>query len=329
MKAVLATPALVDTDLPEPTPGPHDLRVRVEALAVNPVDTKVRAGIEPAGAGKVLGWDAAGVVEAVGTEVSRFLVGDQVMFAGDMSRAGCNAEVVLVDERLAGRKPTRLTWAEAAAVPLTGLTAWEALIDRLGLDPLGGDRNRRLLILGGAGGVGSIAIQLALWAGLEVIASASRPESAAWVRELGADHVVDHHQPLAPQLAALGFEQVDFIANFCNTDAYWDVMAELIRPMGSIVAIVGNRQPLDLNRLKEKSVRFAWEFMFTRSLFQTPDMVEQGVILDRLADLFDRGELRPTLRQTLRPINAANLEQAHDQLVSGRTIGKIALAGWA
>ncbi len=329
MKAVLATPALVDTDLPEPTPGPHDLRVRVEALAVNPVDTKVRAGIDPAKPGRVLGWDAAGVVEAVGTEVSRFLVGDQVMFAGDMSRSGCNAEVVLVDERLAGRKPTRLTWAEAAAVPLTGLTAWEALIDRLGLDPLGGDRNRRLLILGGAGGVGSIAIQLALWAGLEVIASASRPESAAWVRELGADHVVDHHQPLAPQLAALGFEQVDFIANFCNTDAYWEVMAELIRPMGSIVAIVGNRQPLDLNRLKEKSVRFAWEFMFTRSLYQTPDMVEQGVILDRLADLFDRGELRPTLRQTLRPINAANLEQAHAQLVTGRTIGKIALASWA
>ncbi len=329
MKAVLATPALVDTDLPEPTPGPHDLRVRVEALAVNPVDTKVRAGIDPTQPGRVLGWDAAGVVEAVGTEVSRFLVGDQVMFAGDMSRAGCNAEVVLVDERLAGRKPTRLTWAEAAAVPLTGLTAWEALIDRLGLDPLGSDRNRRLLILGGAGGVGSIAIQLALWVGLEVIASASRPGSAAWVRELGADHVVDHHQPLAPQLAALGFEQVDFIANFCNTDAYWEVMAELIRPMGSIVAIVGNRQPLDLNRLKEKSVRFAWEFMFTRSLYQTPDMVEQGVILDRLADLFDRGELRPTLRQTLRPINAANLEQAHAQLVSGRTIGKIALAGWA
>jgi len=323
MKAVLATPALVDTDLPEPTPGPHDLRVRVEALAVNPVDTKVRAGIDPAGPGQVLGWDAAGVVEAVGTEVRRFLVGDQVMFSGDMSRAGCNAEVVLVDERLAGRKPTRLTWAEAAAVPLTGLTAWEALIDRLGLDPLGGDRNRSLLILGGAGGVGSIAIQLALWAGREVIASASRPESAAWVRELGADHVVDHHQPLAPQLAALGFEQVDFIANFCNTDAYWDVMAELIRPMGSIVAIVGNRQPLDLNRLKEKSVRFAWEFMFTRSLYQTPDMVEQGVILDRLADLFDRGELRPIVDRVLPLGEVAQAHRALDQHHVGKVVLRV------
>jgi NADPH2:quinone reductase len=328
MKAVLATPALIDTTQPEPVPGPRDLLVRIEAVAVNPVDTKVRSGLEAGQPGRLLGWDAAGVVEAVGAEVRRFLVGDQVMFAGDLGRPGCNAEAVLVDERLAGRKPTRLSWAEAAAVPLTGLTAWEALIDRLGLDPLGGDRNRSLLILGGAGGVGSIAIQLALWAGLEVIASASRAESAAWVRELGADHVVDHHQPLPPQLAALGFEQVDFIANFSDTDAYWNVMAELIRPMGSIVAIVGNRQPLDLNRLKEKSVRFAWEFMFTRSRYQTPDMVEQGVILDRLADLFDRGELRPTLRQSMSPINAANLEQAHAQLASGRSIGKIALAGW-
>ncbi|MCP9835145.1 MULTISPECIES: zinc-binding alcohol dehydrogenase family protein [unclassified Cyanobium] len=329
MRAILATPALVETELPEPIPGPHDLLVRIEAVAVNPIDTKLRAAVGAGAAAKQLGWDAAGVVAAAGERVSRLRVGDPVMFAGDASRAGCNAEAVLVDERLAGRKPARLSWAEAASVPLTGLTAWEALFERLDLDPDGkAGPGRSLLILGGAGGVGSIAIQLARRAGAVVIASASRPESAAWVRELGADHVVDHHQPLAPQLAALGFEAVDRIANFSDTDAYWEAMAALIAPLGSIVAIVGNRRPLDLNRLKAKSVRFAWEFMFTRSQFQTTDMGRQGEILDRLAELFEAGELRPTLGRTLSPINAANLEIAHAQLASGSTIGKLALVGW-
>ncbi len=329
MRAILATQALVDTELPEPVPGPHDLLVRIEAVAVNPIDTKLRAAVTPGDPPRQLGWDAAGVVAAAGERVDRFRVGDGVMFAGDAGRAGCNAEAVLVDGRLVGRRPSRLSWAEAASVPLTGLTAWESLFERLNLDPAGGTgRSRSLLILGGAGGVGSIAIQLARRAGAVVIASASRPESAAWVRELGADHVVDHHRPLAPQLAALGFEAVDHIANFSDTDAYWEVMAELIAPLGSIVAIVGNRHPLDLNRLKAKSVTFAWEFMFTRSQFQTADMGRQGEILDRLAQLFEAGELRPTLTRTLSPINAANLELAHAQLASGSTIGKIALVGW-
>jgi zinc-binding alcohol dehydrogenase family protein len=221
----------VDRELPEPTPGPHDLLVRIEAVAVNPIDTKLRAAVGPGMAPKQLGWDGAGVAAAVGEQVSRFQAGDPVMFAGDAGRAGCNAEAVLVDERLVGRKPARLSWAEAAAVPLTGLTAWESLFERLDLDPTGGHgRGPSLLIIGGAGGVGSIAIQLARRAGAVVIASASRPESAAWVRQLGADHVVDHHRPLAPQLAALGFEAVDHIANFSDTDAYWNVMAELIKP---------------------------------------------------------------------------------------------------
>jgi NADPH:quinone reductase len=329
MRAILATPALVDTELPEPVPGPHDLLVRIEAVAVNPIDTKLRAAVGEGDPPRQLGWDAAGVVAAVGERVMRFRVGDAVMFAGDAGRAGCNAEAVLVDGRLVGRKPARLSWAEAASMPLTGLTAWEALFERLDLDPDGGTgRGPSLLILGGAGGVGSIAIQLARRAGAVVIASASRPESAAWVRELGADHVVDHRRPLAPQLAALGFEAVDRIANFSDTDAYWEVMAELIAPLGSIVAIVGNRRPLDLNLLKAKSVTFAWEFMFSRSQFQTADMGRQGEILDHLAALFEAGELRPTLGRTLSPINAANLEMAHAQLATGRTIGKIALAGW-
>ncbi|MBD2720136.1 zinc-binding alcohol dehydrogenase family protein [Synechococcus sp. FACHB-909] len=329
MRAILATPALVDTELPEPVPGPHDLLVRIEAVAVNPIDTKLRAAVGEGDPPRQLGWDAAGVVAATGEGVGRFRVGDAVMFAGDAGRAGCNAEAVLVDERLVGHRPSRLSWAEAASVPLTGLTAWEALFERLDLDPAGGTgRGRSLLILGGAGGVGSIAIQLARRAGAVVIASASRPESAAWVRELGADHVVDHQRPLAPQLAALGYEVVDLIANFSDTDAYWEVMAELIAPLGSIVAIVGNRHPLDLNRLKAKSVTFAWEFMFSRSQFQTADMGRQGEILDRIAELFEAGELRPTLGRTLSPINAANLAIAHAQLASGRTIGKIALVGW-
>ncbi|KAF0654503.1 zinc-binding alcohol dehydrogenase family protein [Cyanobium sp. Copco_Reservoir_LC18] len=332
MRAILATPALVDTELPEPVPGPHDLLVRIEAVAVNPIDTKLRAAVGVGDPPRQLGWDAAGVVAAVGERVGRFRVGDAVMFAGDAGRAGCNAEAVLVDERLVGHKPARLSWAEAASVPLTGLTAWESLFERLGLDPDGGGggsaKGPSLLILGGAGGVGSIAIQLARRAGAVVIASASRPESAAWVRQLGADHVVEHHRPLAPQLAALGFETVDHIANFSDTDAYWEAMAELIAPLGSIVAIVGNRRPLDLNRLKAKSVTFAWEFMFSRSQFQTADMGRQGEILDQLAALFDAGALRPTLARTLSPINAANLGIAHAQLVTGSTIGKIALVGW-
>ncbi|MCP9859623.1 MULTISPECIES: zinc-binding alcohol dehydrogenase family protein [unclassified Cyanobium] len=332
MRAILATPALVDTELPEPTPGPGDLLVRIEAVAVNPIDTKLRAAVGAGAAPRQLGWDAAGVVVAAGERVGRFRVGDAVMFAGDAGRAGCNAEAVLVDERLVGRKPARLSWAEAASVPLTGLTAWECLFERLGLDPdagaAGSGMGPSLLILGGAGGVGSIAIQLARRAGAVVIASASRPESAAWVRQLGADHVVDHHRPLAPQLAALGFEAVDRIANFSDTDAYWEVMAALIAPLGSIVAIVGNRRPLDLNLLKAKSVTFAWEFMFSRSQFQTADMGRQGEILDRLAQLLEAGELRPTLGRTLSPINAANLAIAHAQLASGSTIGKITLAGW-
>ncbi|KEF40853.1 MAG: NADPH:quinone reductase [Cyanobium sp. CACIAM 14] len=328
MKAVLATPALIDTELPEPTPGRRDLLVRVEAVAINPVDAKVRASLCPGDPPRQLGWDAAGVVRAVGEQTKRFRPGDAVIFAGAIDRPGCHAEAVLVDERLVGHLPAGLSWAEAAAVPLTGLTAWEALFERLRLDPYGGDRGSRLLILGGGGGVGSMAIQLARRAGLTVIASASRPKSQGWVRELGADHVVDHLQPLAPQLAALGFGPVEAIANFSDTDAYWPVMAELIAPQGSIVAIVGNRTPLDLNLLKEKSVTFAWEFMFTRSRFQTADMGRQGEILDELARLLESGALRPTLRRTFTPINAANLEKAYAELASGRMVGKLALAGW-
>lgn len=320
-------------ELPPPSPGPEDLLVRIEAVAVNPVDTKVRSGLPDRGncggiPPRLLGWDAAGVVEAVGPGVGRLAVGDRVWFAGDISRPGCYAEQVLVEEAICAPRPANLSAAEAAALPLTGLTAWEALFERLGLDPQGADRDRTLLILGGAGGVGSIAIQLARRAGLRVIASASRPESRAWCEAMGASAVVDHRQPLPPQLAALGCTTVDAIANFSDTDAYWSVMAELIRPQGSIVAIVGNRAPLDLNLLKAKSASFHWEFMFTRPQCRTPDRGEQGEILRRLAAAVEAGELRTTLTTRLSPINPANLALAHSRLEGGRCIGKIVLEGW-
>jgi len=319
-------------ELPDPVPGPQDLLVRVEAVAVNPVDTKVRSGLPGPGAGappRLLGWDVAGVVEASGDAVARFVTGDRVWFAGDISRPGCNAERVLVEEAICGHQPANLSAAEAAALPLTGLTAWEALFERLGLDPEGADAGRSLLILGGAGGVGSMAIQLARRAGLVVIATASRPESRAWCERMGASHVVDHGQPLAPQLAALGLPELDTIANFSDTDAYWPVMAQLIRPQGAIVAIVGNRAPLDLNLLKAKSVSFHWEFMFTRPQFRTPDRGRQGEILERLAQLVEAGELCTTLTTHLSPISPTNLALAHGRLEEGRSIGKIVLEGWA
>lgn len=322
--------SLVDLELPKPTPAGHDLLVRVEAISVNPVDTKVRQkrGAEET-APRVLGWDAAGVVEAIGHDVTAFEVGDEVYYAGDITRPGSNSEFQLVDARIVGLKPTALSFAEAAAMPLTTITAWEALFDRLGVDRHSkAHRDRSLLIIGGAGGVGSIAIQLAKLADLTVIATASRAETSQWVRNLGADHVVDHRQPLPAQLAALGYSQVDYIANFSNTDEYWEVMAEVIRPQGHIVSIVENSAPLDLNLLKSKSATFTWEFMFTRAMYQTPDMAAQGELLNEAAAYFESGELRTTLTDTLSPINAENIRLAHTQLASGRTIGKLALFGW-
>lgn len=321
---------LQDTSIPfPPLPGPHDLRVRVEAVAVNPVDLKVRSTLAPGAPPQVLGWDAAGVVEAIGDAVQKFRLGDGVMFAGAIHRSGCQAESVLVDARLAGRKPANLSFAEAAALPLTGLTAWESLFERLGLDPEGGDRGRTLLILGGAGGVGSMAIQLARRAELHVIASASRAESQAWVQQLGAKWVVDHSMPIGPQLDTLGLDTVDAIANFHDTDRYWELMAERIQPQGGIVALVSSKGGLDLNLLKSKSVRFCWEYMFTRSQFQTPDMEEQGRILDFLASAAERESLVTTARTFMAPISAATLNEAYSLLQEGHSLGKIVLSGWS
>jgi zinc-binding alcohol dehydrogenase family protein len=321
--------SLLDVELPKPQPSSHDLLVRIEAVSVNPVDTKVRApNSKVESVPRVLGWDAAGVVQAVGSAVTQFQPGDEVFYAGDIIRPGSNAEFQLVDERIVGRKPRKPSFAEAAALPLTTITASEAFFERLGIDRNGGNRGQSVLIIGGAGSVGSIAIQLAKLAGLVVITTASRAETLQWVRDLGADQVLNHRQPLPPQLTRVGQGEVDYIANFNNTDAYWTTMAEVIRPQGRIVSIVENEKPLDLNLLKSKSVSFGWEFMFTRSMYQTPDMAEQGVLLNETAALVDGGKVRSTLTETLSPINAENLRAAHASLESGRSIGKLALSGW-
>ncbi len=323
--------ALIDLDLADPSPAPRDLLVRVHAVAVNPVDTKVRRGklgfTEPEPL--VLGWDAAGIVEAIGSDVTSFSVGDEVWYAGDLTRPGCNSERHLVDERIAARKPRSLDFAQAASLPLTALTAWEALFARMGLDAEGGNHGRTLLVLGGAGGVGSIAIQLARTAGLTVFATASRPVSAEWVRSLGATHVLNHAAPLRPQIEALGFDHVGYIANFADTNAYWETMADLIAPQGRLCNIVGTTAPVNLGALMQKSVTVSWELMFTRPMFQTPDMDAQHGILGRVADLVDAGVVRHTARQVLRPINAAMLKTAHAQIEAGRTIGKIVLEDWS
>lgn len=322
--------SLVDVDIATPVPEGRDLLVKVAAISVNPVDAKVRAPkdkVEPAT--RVLGWDAAGTVAAVGPDVTLFKVGDPVFYAGSITRPGANSEFHLVDERIVGHKPASLDFAQAAALPLTAITAWEALFDRLGVSPQGEHAGRSVLVIGGAGGVGSIGIQLAkTLAGLTVIATASRPESAAWCRELGADHTIDHHGDMPAQLRQLGFAEVDYILCFNDTDRHFAAMATAIAPQGKICSIVENSGPLAVGDLKSKSATFVWEFMFTRSMFGTPDMIEQYLLLNEVARLVDAGRLRTTLGENLGRIDAANLRRAHAMLESGRTIGKLVLEGF-
>ena len=321
--------ALVDIELPKPEAAGRDLLVRVEAVSVNPVDTKVRKRAQPeAGQWKVLGWDAAGTVEAVGPEASRFRPGDKVFYAGAIGRQGSNAEFHLVDERIVGGMPASLPFAEAAAQPLTAITAWETLFDRLEVRrPVPGAANA-VLIVGGAGGVGSIAIQLARrLTNLTVIATASRPETAAWCRELGAHHVVDHGQPLAAGVATLGLGEPAFVFSTTQSDRHWTEIAALIAPQGRL-ALIDDPATADISPFKRKSVSTHWEFMFTRSMFATPDIAEQGKLLDEVARLVDAGTLRSTFAESFGPISAANLKRAHALIESGRAKGKIVLAGW-
>ncbi|MRX68569.1 NADPH2:quinone reductase [Flavobacterium resistens] len=319
--------SFIEFETVKPVPGAHDLLVKIDAISVNPVDFKIRqnsAKDTVLETPKIIGWDAVGIVHAVGEKVTLFEVGDPVYYAGDITKQGSNAEFQIIDERIVGRKPKSLSIEEAAVIPLTALTAWEILFDRIRINAEK-DKGKSILIIGGAGGVGSIAIQLAKKiAGLTVIATASRPETIDWCKKQGADYVVDHKN-LISAVREAGYEHVDFILDFVDTNAYWDIMTELIKPQGHIASITGNSNPVALNSLKSKSVSFSWELMYTRSMFQTEDMIEQHHILNKVADLLDHGTLKTTLNQTLNGLTADNLKKAHQLLESGKTIGKIAI----
>lgn len=318
--------ALVERELPEPIPDPHDLRVRVRAIAVNPVDTKVRRNA-PVDTARILGWDAVGIVESVGVAVTRFVPGDRVWYAGSLDRPGCNSELQCVDERIAGHAPRSLTDAEAAALPLTSMTAWELLFDRLGV-PEGGGDGRRLLVVGAAGGVGSILVQIARrLTKLSVIGTASRPESAKWVRDLGAHDVIDHGRPFAEQLIAAGYPNVDLVASLTHTDQHFSQIVEVVEPQGKI-GLIDDPQTIDVRLLKQKSVSLHWEFMFTRPLFRTPDIARQHEILENVAAHVDDGKLRSTLAEHYGIIDATNLRRAHALIESHRSRGKIVLEGF-
>jgi zinc-binding alcohol dehydrogenase family protein len=321
--------ALLDLEVPLPEPGALDLRVKVAAFAVNPVDIKIRQSRNPTGsAPEILGWDAVGLVDAMGGSVEGFELGDRVYYAGAIDRPGSNAEYHLVDARIVGHAPRSVSDAQAAALPLTAITAWELLFDRLQVTQ-GGEHGKVLLVVGAAGGVGSILVQLARQlTALTIVGTASRPESQAWVRELGAHYVIDHRQAFAGQLSAMGFSEVDFIASLTSTDQHWKSIVQAIRPQGRISLIDDPVQPLDIMPLKRKCASLHWEFMFARSLHQTPDIARQGEILNRVAALVDGGRVRSTLTRSLRPISAARLREAHRVLESSQAIGKIVLEGF-
>ncbi|MEJ8475957.1 zinc-binding alcohol dehydrogenase family protein [Roseibium algae] len=321
--------SLSDIDQPRPQAAGTDLLVEIRAVSVNPVDTKVRMRAEPEdGAYKVLGWDATGVVVGVGKDTSRFKVGDEVFYAGDVTRAGTNSEFHLIDERIVGHKPKSLSWAQAAALPLTAITAWEALFERLKVSDPTPTAANTLLIIGGAGGVGSIAIQLARkLTNLTVIATASRPETRQWATDLGAHYVIDHSNPLAGEIEALGITAPDFVFSTTNTGDHLSEIAKLIAPQGRFCLI---DDPADLNIMpfKLKSISTHWEMMFTRSMFQTSDMDEQGKLLNQVSRLVDEGTLKTTLGEHFGTINAANLKKAHAHLETGKARGKVVLEGF-
>ncbi|MGR6873128.1 zinc-binding alcohol dehydrogenase family protein [Pseudomonas sp. HK3] len=329
--------SLMDIELPTPVALGRDLLIKVNAVSVNPVDTKVRANASPeAGEYKVLGWDAAGEVVAVGDEVSLFNVGDQVWYAGDITRPGSNAQFQLVDERIVGTKPALLSNAEAAAMPLTAITAWELLFDRLGFTPAAitgsqhsADNQPRILIMGAAGGVGSILTQLAAkLTNATVIGTASRPESQAWVKELGADHVINHYEPLQQQLSDLGIDSVTHAISLNQTDKHYSQLVDVLVPQGKLALIDDPEGVIDIKQLKMKSLSLHWEFMYTRSMFNTSDMQKQHDLLTQVAKLIDEGVIKTTLGEHYGTINADNLKRAHRHIETNQAVGKVVLEGF-
>ncbi|USX25232.1 zinc-binding alcohol dehydrogenase family protein [Oxalobacteraceae bacterium OTU3CINTB1] len=321
--------ALIDIELPTPLAQGRDLLVEVKAISVNPVDVKIRANVAPAeGEDKVIGWDAAGVVKAVGPDVTLFKPGDEVWYAGDLTRAGTNSELHLVDERIVGHKPKNIDFAQAAALPLTAITAWELLFDRLEVSRDKGVQGQSLLVTGAAGGVGSILVQLARQlTGLTIIGTASRPDTAAWVKELGAHHVIDHSKPLNEEIARLGLPPVTYVASLTHTDDHWAAIVEVLAPQGK-VAVIDDPAAIDVRLLKRKSASLHWEFMFARSMFNTADIQKQHELLNDVSKLVDTGVLKTTLAERFGTINAANLKRAHALLASNRAKGKIVLEGF-
>ncbi|MFZ0369641.1 MAG: zinc-binding alcohol dehydrogenase family protein [Halobacillus sp.] len=316
--------SLVDVTVDKPEASGHDILVKIKAVSVNPVDTKVRANGEDEEEPKILGYDTAGVVEGVGEDVTSFKLGDEVYYAGVISRPGTNSEFHLVDERIAAKKPQSLSFREAAALPLTGLTAWEALYERLDVST-DKDKNKgkSILIIGAAGGVGSIATQLANDAGLTVIGTASREETVNWAKDHGAHYTINHRKPLPKQLREIEIDNVDYIFCLSSTAEHWNNMTEAIAPQGKICSIVETDESLDLTALQQKSAAFVWEFMFTRPLFETEDMQEQQRILTRIAEKIDNNSVRTTLTETLTGLNAEKLREAHKKVESGKMIGKV------
>ncbi|MGO4380806.1 zinc-binding alcohol dehydrogenase family protein [Pseudoduganella sp. RAF19] len=321
--------ALVDVELPAPVASGRDLLVEVKAISVNPVDTKIRRNVAPAeGDLKVLGWDATGIVKAVGPDVTLFKPGDEVWYAGDLTRPGTNSELHLVDERIVGHKPRNLSFVDAAALPLTAITAWEMLFDRLEVSRDKGVSGKSILVTGAAGGVGSILVQLARQlTGLTVIATASRPETVEWVKTLGAHHVLDHTKPLNEELKRAGLPPVDYVASLNQTDKHFTALVELIAPQGKL-ALIDDIEHIDVRLLKRKSISLHWELMFTRSMFQTDDMQKQYALLNDVSQLVDSGVLKTTVGERFGKINAENLKRAHALIESNTARGKIVLEGF-
>ncbi len=321
--------SLFDFETARPEPKGRDILVKIKSISVNPIDVKLRAAIrgeekQP----KILGFDASGIVEQIGEDVSLFNIGDEVYYAGNIERAGSNAQYQIVDERIVGFKPKSFSFEEAAALPLTAITAYESLFERLQIDKNGADGDKNILIIGGAGGVGSIAIQLAKLAGLNVIASASRKETIKWVKYMGADKIVNHMRKMKPQIAEIGHEFVDYIALFNNSDAHWEDVVNMIKPQGKIVLIVANQKPLDMSKIRIKSAIMAWEFMFTRPLFATKDMIKQHYLLNEISKLADEKKIKSTLTTILEPFCAKTLRKAHLIIESGKAKGKIVISGF-
>ena len=320
---------LMDLEVDKPSASGRDLLVKINAIAVNPVDYKIRQRVNPEGGEpKILGWDAVGEVVDIGADVTEFTVGDRIYYAGDLTRAGSNAEFQLVDERIAGKAPKSLSDSDAAALPLTTITAYELLFDHLVLKQQDEKSDEVVLVVGAAGGVGSIMLQLLkTLTGATVIATASRESSKQWVKDLGADYVVDHSKPMAEQIKALNIGEVTHVASLNNTHQYIDSYVEVMQPKGKL-ALIDDPESLDVAKLKQKSLSLHWEFMFTRSMFKTDDMAEQSHLLTHVAGLIDEGKIKTTVGKHLGKINAANLIEAHKTLEEGRAIGKLVLEGF-